>query len=768
MPMKFKCPECAIKVKVSSKHAGKQLKCPQCRETIRVPLVSMPTQGDSKSSTLKSSPQSVSAPLDDEIEDLLSPDQFDDSDDIDFLTDDNENSEDQIGEDDWLESPSDDDHDDFLSDDMFDGQEESTKGEPLRTPTAKKPKRKKKISKKMKGNASRNRPAESSNPLGSKIAYGVCVALGIAAYVGVKLFLNGQFDNLLKAGPTPEEQWVTTERKDILKFETPGPVKLQTKAEQGVRMDIWMCEKSRSLAYLVAYSQTALPLHRRNLDVNIILNDSCNGSLQRIERENPVEKYRKRLDYNDNIPGMEMEVYLQKQSAKMISRVYLHNNHVYMLMVIGRNISANDPDVVRFQSRFVIHEIKNQPVVKAKKGMFEDDVKLPLGSKIKKPDFEKSGLGNSATNKLPPANTTTGKSTTGSTGTTKTPVLKIPSNKPSFEMGNKKPPFESEPGKLWNQDLPDGFAKYTKHTTPANTFGNLKGFRLANNQQFETIAVSDRGYSIWNRVSNNRDYTYSNKPRIQFNPDHFSFSPDGSRLAFIRANDYVTTTLNRFATTNNEYKINTTSKADVTALAISPRDEFCIGFSNRNLERFSSRQPGSKGQNVIGIRSVPTAAAYSLNGDYLAVVDGSFHIYDVDHDYDHLVYRDSSSNEKFNDVYFSKDTKHLIGVRGKTLICIDYETKPKLKLSNRRTISFDEAVIKAMFTKNNSNLIVLTEEGLFHILEAKTLKSVKTIKPKLPEKIISFDLGFDNKMAFLTKSTIVQYTLNPIAIEIEN
>lgn len=121
-----------------------------------------------------------------------------------------------------------------------------------------------------------------------RLILGVLVLAGVLVTGGC---LVGGLYYLFRTPPPediPEEQWKPFEVAGRCKALMPGTWAKETRSEAGVTLTMYGCQPSKEAVFGVGYAETPLPPQRRTLPADTILEDTCNGAIERVRPQGAV------------------------------------------------------------------------------------------------------------------------------------------------------------------------------------------------------------------------------------------------------------------------------------------------------------------------------------------------------------------------------------------------------------------------------------------------------------------------------------------------
>lgn len=185
------------------------------------------------------------------------------------------------------------------------------------------------------------------------------VALGVG---GVCFLLAGGFvfwfvryGFHFRAPVFPDEQWRALEIPNRVKARLPGTAQQISQPICGLTMIMHQCQPDKNSVYAVAYLEGVLPENRRALPVETLLNDACDGSVANLSAQGGDEESRHSVHLGF-YPGKELVVNIRRAGGKMISRVYIANSRLYIVMAGGVGLRPDHENVQRLFDSFEILE----------------------------------------------------------------------------------------------------------------------------------------------------------------------------------------------------------------------------------------------------------------------------------------------------------------------------------------------------------------------------------------------------------------------------
>jgi predicted Zn finger-like uncharacterized protein len=184
--------------------------------------------------------------------------------------------------------------------------------------------------------------------------------LGIGLVALLIWGLNSAFRS--EPPPTiPAERWQPLEIPNRIKVLLPGfAARQQGPAAGGIQSVMYLCQADKDNVFGVGYSEGALPDAIRNMQLEAILNDSCEGALHNIRQmaggKGVHELSRESVSIGPH-KGKELVIEIQaREGATMIMRTFYHeaSGRRYIAMCGGKNYEADQPNVKKFFESFQI------------------------------------------------------------------------------------------------------------------------------------------------------------------------------------------------------------------------------------------------------------------------------------------------------------------------------------------------------------------------------------------------------------------------------
>jgi predicted Zn finger-like uncharacterized protein len=158
-----------------------------------------------------------------------------------------------------------------------------------------------------------------------------------------------------RAAVIADEKWQALEIPNRIKVRLPGAAKQLKQPISSITMTMHQCLPDNNSFYAVAYTEGLLPENRRGLPVETLLNDSCDGSVANMKAQGGVEESRRSVQLGP-YPGKELVVDMRRAGGKVISRVYLVNGSLYIVMAGGLGLRPEHENVQRLFDSFEILE----------------------------------------------------------------------------------------------------------------------------------------------------------------------------------------------------------------------------------------------------------------------------------------------------------------------------------------------------------------------------------------------------------------------------
>jgi predicted Zn finger-like uncharacterized protein len=171
------------------------------------------------------------------------------------------------------------------------------------------------------------------------------VKAGIGLFLVVAVVVAGVFvvPPLFRAltaveEPTiPDEKWQKVEIPGRFRCLMPGTPTQET-VPGPPAMAMHQCSPSKDLMCMVGYSGDQVTPDRLAAGSDRILNDGCDGAMRPLREMGATEVSRSPITLNGKYPGRELLIKVPGRNGKMIFRLYLVNNIIFMVGVGGRGI----------------------------------------------------------------------------------------------------------------------------------------------------------------------------------------------------------------------------------------------------------------------------------------------------------------------------------------------------------------------------------------------------------------------------------------------
>jgi hypothetical protein len=204
--------------------------------------------------------------------------------------------------------------------------------------------------------------------------------------IGLVALLIGGLNSAFGADPPPtipDDRWKPVEVPNRMKVLFPGSAERQKIAPEGIQTIMYMCNVDKDQVFGVGYSEGPLPDKIRNMKLEDILDDSCDGALARMKLTTGGKGV-KELS-RDSVTlgahkGKQLEIEIQVgDGGRMIMRTFYHKDsgRRYIAMCGGKDYKADQPNVKKFFESFQIldngkpdpppEEKKKEPADKNKK-----------------------------------------------------------------------------------------------------------------------------------------------------------------------------------------------------------------------------------------------------------------------------------------------------------------------------------------------------------------------------------------------------------------
>jgi predicted Zn finger-like uncharacterized protein len=188
----------------------------------------------------------------------------------------------------------------------------------------------------------------------------VAVGLGLGGIffilVGVFVYWVVRYGFDFRAPPAiPDDKWQALEIPNRLKARLPGAAQVINQPIAGMTMIMHQYAPNNDSFYAVAYLEGVLPENRRALPLETLLNDSCDGSVRNLSAQGGVEESRQSIQLGPH-PGKELVVRIRRAGGKVISRIYIVNRRLYIVMAGGAGLRPDHENVKRLFDSFEIIE----------------------------------------------------------------------------------------------------------------------------------------------------------------------------------------------------------------------------------------------------------------------------------------------------------------------------------------------------------------------------------------------------------------------------
>jgi predicted Zn finger-like uncharacterized protein len=312
MPRKVWCPQCQTGLQVPDQAAGKSVRCPRCQTTFLVPTVAGPEEppdtvaapasasaaARGASSTPPPSTFAITPPTPAGGPPLPAPEEIADS---------------------SLAAP----------------------------PGATEKKKRKRKKKRAAG------PGLFGIPFDSDLFKAIAGGAAAVVLIPVALLLIWLATRTAPPDELPASTWEAFEVPGRCKVLLPGKPKRETQTIAGVTLIMHSVQPDKDSVFGIGYTEGALPEARRQLPPEQILNDSCDGSAKNLTDMGGKEVHRGSINLGD-IPGKELVMYISKARGHMISRCYLVNGRLFILMCGGTGYDRGQANVNKFFDSFEV------------------------------------------------------------------------------------------------------------------------------------------------------------------------------------------------------------------------------------------------------------------------------------------------------------------------------------------------------------------------------------------------------------------------------
>jgi hypothetical protein len=188
-------------------------------------------------------------------------------------------------------------------------------------------------------------------------------SVGVVMFIVVCIVLLRVAFSSSAAAEIPDKQWKVQEVAGRCKALFPStPTQKSQALPGGLSLVMHMAEYSKDSVFGFGYTEGALPPHRLALPAETILNDSCNGSVANAASMGGKEVSRESITLGD-YPGKQLVIHIPQAKGHMISRCFLANGRLYMVLCGGTGYDPGHRDVKRFLDSFEILDKSPAPVL---------------------------------------------------------------------------------------------------------------------------------------------------------------------------------------------------------------------------------------------------------------------------------------------------------------------------------------------------------------------------------------------------------------------
>jgi hypothetical protein len=185
----------------------------------------------------------------------------------------------------------------------------------------------------------------------------VCVVLlGVGMVFGLRVALRTPPPREIAA-----ELWQPFEVPGRCRVLFPGPSHRQENNFGTMKLVMHSCEPDKDSVYGIGYTEGQLPPDRRNLPTEVLLTDACNGSAANLENMGAKEVRREPVQLGP-YPGKQLVMSIPRAIGHMISRCYIADGRLYIIMCGGRGFDTGQANVNRFFESFQILDAGNAGV----------------------------------------------------------------------------------------------------------------------------------------------------------------------------------------------------------------------------------------------------------------------------------------------------------------------------------------------------------------------------------------------------------------------
>jgi hypothetical protein len=207
--------------------------------------------------------------------------------------------------------------------------------------------------------------------------------------IGLVALLIWGLNSALRSEPPPtipDDRWKPVEVPNRMKIHFPGFASRQNIAPAGIQTVMYMCNVGQDQVFGVGYSEGPLPDAIRNMQLEAILDDSCNGALANLKQmtggKGVHELSRDSVSIGPH-KGKQLVIEIQaREGGQMILQTFYHegSGRRYIAMCGGKNYEEDHPNVKKFFESFqILDNGLPDPPPEEKKKEPDDKKKGPAG-----------------------------------------------------------------------------------------------------------------------------------------------------------------------------------------------------------------------------------------------------------------------------------------------------------------------------------------------------------------------------------------------------
>jgi hypothetical protein len=134
------------------------------------------------------------------------------------------------------------------------------------------------------------------------------------------------------------------------KVQMPGTPTQKSEYTAGVEMKMFMVEQKGG-AFAVAYADLPIPQRESAQQTQLRLNGARDGCIQNVKGSLANES---RITLEGKFPGRDIEVNLPAQKGLMRNKIFVVNQRLYQVMVIGSPAWTNSAEAKKFMESFAL------------------------------------------------------------------------------------------------------------------------------------------------------------------------------------------------------------------------------------------------------------------------------------------------------------------------------------------------------------------------------------------------------------------------------